>query len=102
MHDADEIKCLIFEVAIRNIVLGKVTKSGVSEANNKLIVNIFLTVWSYRPQPFMNRVKCWINILTLAVRCTLDFIWKKVTMCLQLQYLNMFQILLSSIQRITI
>ena len=67
MHDADEIKCLIFEVAIRNIVLGKVTKSGVSEANNKLIVNIFLTVWSYRPQPFMNRVKCCINILTLAV-----------------------------------
>ena len=32
MQDANEMECLIFEVAIRNIVLGKVTKSGVSEA----------------------------------------------------------------------
>ena len=57
MQDANEMECLIFEVAIRNIVLGKVTKSGISEANNNLIINIFLTVGSYRPQPLMNRVK---------------------------------------------
>ena len=56
MQDANEVECLIFEVAIRNIVLGKVTKSGVSEANNKLIINIFLTVGSYRPQQLRNRV----------------------------------------------
>ena len=51
------MECLIFEVAIRNIVLGKVTKSGVSVANNKLIINIFLTVGSDRPQPLRNMVK---------------------------------------------
>ena len=56
MQDANEMECLIFETAIRNIVLGKVTKSGVSEANNKLIINIFLTVGSYRLQPHRNRV----------------------------------------------
>ena len=57
MQDANEMECLIFVVAIRNIVSGKVTKSGVSEVNNKLIINIFLTVGSYRPQPLRNRVK---------------------------------------------
>ena len=31
MYDANEIEGLIFEIAIKNIVLGKVTKSGVSE-----------------------------------------------------------------------
>ena len=41
MHDANEMECLIFESAIKNIVLGKVTKSGVSDANNKLIITIF-------------------------------------------------------------
>ena len=57
MQDANEMECLIFKHAIRNIVLGKVTKSGGSEANNKLIINIFLIVGSYRPQPLRNRVK---------------------------------------------
>ena len=46
MHDANEMKCLILVIAIRNIVLGKVTKSWVSDANNKLVINIFLTVRS--------------------------------------------------------
>ena len=41
MHDANEMECLIFEIAIKNIVLGKVTKSGVSDANKKLIITIF-------------------------------------------------------------
>ena len=41
MHDANEMECLIFEIAIKNIVLRKVTKSGVSDANNKLIITIF-------------------------------------------------------------
>ena len=41
MHDANEMECLIFYIAIKNIVLGKVTKSGVSDANNKLIITIF-------------------------------------------------------------
>ena len=36
MQDANEMECLFFEVAIRNVVLGKVTKSG-----DKLIINIF-------------------------------------------------------------
>ena len=49
MQDANEMECLIFKIAIKNIVLEKITKSGVSEANNKLIINIFLTVRSYRP-----------------------------------------------------
>ena len=57
MQDANEMECLIFEDAIRNIVLGKKTKSGVSEANSNSISNIFLTVGSYRPQPLRNRVK---------------------------------------------
>ena len=46
MHDANEMKCLIFELAIKNIVLGKVTKSGVSDANNKLIITIF-QMWGH-------------------------------------------------------
>ena len=41
MHDTNEVECLIYEIAIKNIVLGKVTKSGVSDANNKLIITIF-------------------------------------------------------------
>ena len=41
MHDANEMKCLIFEIAIKNIALGRVTKTGVSDANNKLIITIF-------------------------------------------------------------
>ena len=41
MHDANEIESLIFEIAMKNIVLGKVTKSGVSDANNKLSITIF-------------------------------------------------------------
>ena len=53
MHDANEMECLIFELAIKNIVLGKGTKSGVSDANNKLINTIF-QMWG---QPLMNRVK---------------------------------------------
>ena len=57
MHDANEIECLIFEIATKNIVLGKVTKDGVSDANNKLIINIIPTVESHRPQPVANRVK---------------------------------------------
>ena len=59
MHDANEMECLIFEIVIENIVLGKVTKGGVSDANNKLIINIIPTVRSYtsRPQPLRNRVK---------------------------------------------
>ena len=28
MHDTNEMECLIFEIAIKNIVLGKVTKVG--------------------------------------------------------------------------
>ena len=56
MHDANEMECLIFKIAIKNIVLGKVTKGGVSDANNKLIVNIIPTVGSHRPQPLTNRV----------------------------------------------
>ena len=36
------MKCLIFEIGIKNIVIGKVTKSGVSDVNNKLIIAIFL------------------------------------------------------------
>ena len=46
MHDANEIECLIFENAIKNILLGKVTKSGVSDANNKLIITIF-QMWGH-------------------------------------------------------
>ena len=46
MHDANEMECLIFENAIKNIVLGKVTKSGVSDANNKLIITIF-QMWDH-------------------------------------------------------
>ena len=46
MHDANEIECLIFELAIKNIVLGKVTKSGFSDANNKLIITIF-QMWGH-------------------------------------------------------
>ena len=41
MHDANEMECLIFEIPIKNIVSGKVTKSGISDANNKLIITIF-------------------------------------------------------------
>ena len=57
MHDANEIECLIFEIATKNIVLEKVTKGGVLDANNKLIINIIPTVGSHRPQPVANRVK---------------------------------------------
>ena len=57
MHDANEIEFLIFEITINNIVLGKVAKSGVSDVNNKLVINIFLTVWSYRPQAIRNMIK---------------------------------------------
>ena len=35
MHDANEMECLIFEIAIKNIVLEKVMKGGVSDANKK-------------------------------------------------------------------
>ena len=41
MHDANEMECLIFEITIKNIVLGKVTKTEVSDANNKLIITNF-------------------------------------------------------------
>ena len=41
MHDANEMERLILEIAIKNIALGKVTKSGVSDKNNKLIIAIF-------------------------------------------------------------
>ena len=34
MHDANEMECLIFKIAIKNIVLGKVTESGASHNNN--------------------------------------------------------------------
>ena len=44
MHDANEIECLIFEIATKNIVSGKVTKVGASDGNNKLIINIVSTV----------------------------------------------------------
>ena len=57
MHDANKIECLIFEIATKNIVLETVTKSGVSDASNKLIMNIIPTVGSHRPQPVANRVK---------------------------------------------
>ena len=56
MHDANEIECLIFEIATKNIILGKVTKGGVSDANNKLIINVIPTVGSYKSQPVANRV----------------------------------------------
>ena len=46
MIDANEMECLIFENAIKNILLGKVTKSGVSDANNKLIITIF-QMWGH-------------------------------------------------------
>ena len=46
MHDANEMECLIFENAIKNILLGKVTKSVVSDANNKLIITIF-QMWGH-------------------------------------------------------
>ena len=46
MHDANEMECLIFENAIKNIILGKVTKSGVLDANNKLIITIF-QMWGH-------------------------------------------------------
>ena len=46
MHDANEMECLIFENAIKNILLGKVTKSGVLDANNKLIITIF-QMWGH-------------------------------------------------------
>ena len=46
MHDANEMECLTFENAIKNILLGKVTKSGVSDANNKLIITIF-QMWGH-------------------------------------------------------
>ena len=65
MHDANEMECLIFLISIKNIVIGKVTKSGVSDANNKLIINIFQTVGSYRPQPLRNRVNYLAFILIL-------------------------------------
>ena len=56
MHNENEIECLIFETAIKNIVLEKVTKDGVSDANNKLIINNILTVGSHRPQLLTNRI----------------------------------------------
>ena len=56
MHDANEIECLIFEIATKNIVLGKVTKGWVSDANNKLIINIIPIVGSHKPQPIANRI----------------------------------------------
>ena len=46
MHDANEMECLIFENVIKNILLRKVTKSGVSDANNKLIITIF-QMWGH-------------------------------------------------------
>ena len=46
MHDANEMECLIFELAMKDIVLGKVTKSGVLDANNKLIITIF-QMWGH-------------------------------------------------------
>ena len=46
MQDANEMECLIFENAIKYILLGKVTKSGVSDANNKLIITIF-QMWGH-------------------------------------------------------
>ena len=46
MHDANEMECLIFENAIKNILSGKVTKSRVSDANNKLIITIF-QMWGH-------------------------------------------------------
>ena len=46
MHDANEMECLIFENAIKNILLGRVTQSGVSDANNKLIITIF-QMWGH-------------------------------------------------------
>ena len=49
MRNANKIKCLFFEIAIKNIILGKVIKGGVSDANNKLIINIISTVASHRP-----------------------------------------------------
>ena len=48
MHDANEMACLIFKIAITNIVLGKITKGGVSDANNKIITNIIPTVGPHR------------------------------------------------------
>ena len=75
MHDANEMECLIFENAIKNILLGKVTKSGVSDANNKLIITIF-QMWGhidpirsgiglrgYSSQPFFY-IKC-IDLLQM-------------------------------------
>ena len=46
MHDANEMECLIIENTIKNILLGKVTKSGVSDANNILIIKIF-QMWGH-------------------------------------------------------
>ena len=57
MHDANDIECLTFEIATKNIGLGKVTKGGVSDANNILIINIISTVGSHKPQPVTNKVK---------------------------------------------
>ena len=71
MHDANEIECSIFEIATKNIVLGKVTKGGVSDANNKLIINIIPTVGSHRPQPVAYRVNMsihFINMFLLSVK----------------------------------
>ena len=47
MYDANDMEYLIFEIAIKNIVLGIATKGGVSDANNKLIINIIPTVGSH-------------------------------------------------------
>ena len=58
MPDANEIECLIFETAIKNIDLEKITKSGVSDANNKLIITIFLQ-WGHTDPTyhfFVNRI----------------------------------------------
>ena len=56
MHDTNELECLIFDIAIKNIVLEKVTKGEDSDANNKLLINIIPTVGSHRPQPLVNKV----------------------------------------------
>ena len=56
MHDANEMKCLIFEIARKKYCFRKSNKNWGFRCKQKINYHYFLTVGSYRPQPLMNRV----------------------------------------------
>ena len=96
MHDANEMECLIFENAIKNILLGKVTKSGVSDANNKLIITIF-QMWGHidpiRSGIGLNRI-CSMHVYAYRLQLFIPFV-RKLTIY-QYQYTNLSTLLRST------